>query len=96
MRAVFETKYVLDLPHTRLRRRGKYVSLSRNVASLVEREGKFFEQSSNTLTVTVQRETDASESSALPTELSEGSINVFDENETLYILGYTFCAEFSF
>ena len=55
------------------------------MASLVEREGrKFFEQSSNTLSVTVRRETDASESSALPTELSEGSINVFDENETLY------------
>lgn len=54
------------------------------MASLVERERKFFEQSSNTLSVTVQRETDASESSALPTELSEGSINVFDENETLF------------
>lgn len=55
------------------------------MASLDEREGrKFFEQSSNTLSVTVQRETDASESSALPTELSEGSINVFDENETLF------------
>lgn len=54
------------------------------MASLVEREGTFFEQSSNTLSVTVQPETDASESSALPTELSEGSINVFDENETLF------------
>ena len=32
----------------------------------------------------VQRETDTSESSALPTEMSEGSINALDENETLF------------